>query len=121
MFGRGQPGTISGIPKFSDTASQPRTTAPDTHDMVVIHRIFRRGFPELATLVRGVRPRDAARADAIAPHLEFLLDGLHHHHTAEDKNIWPLLLERTPEAAHEVIARMPGDHDAVDAHVARIR
>jgi iron-sulfur cluster repair protein YtfE (RIC family) len=121
MCGGGRVGDHAGMTKLSDTASHQRTTGPDTHDMVVIHRIFRRGFPELAALVHAVPPGDTARAGAVAPQLEFLLNGLHHHHTAEDTTIWPRLLERAPEAAHEVIARMPSDHDAVDVQVTRIR
>jgi hemerythrin-like domain-containing protein len=107
--------------KFTDTASDYETAGPDTHDMVVIHRIFRRGFPEMAALVRAVPPGDAARADAIGRHIEFLLNGLHFHHAAEDKDIWPRLLDRAPESAHEVIGRMPAAHEAVDAQVEGIR
>lgn len=121
MCGGGRVGDHDGMTKISDTASHQRTTRPDTHDMVVIHRIFRRGFHELAALVRAVPPGDTARAGAVASHLDFLLNGLHHHHTTEDRNIWPRLLERTPEAAHEVIAAMSSDHDAVDVQVTRVR
>jgi hypothetical protein len=107
--------------KLTESPTGSRGAAPDTHDMVVIHRIFRRGFPELAALVRTVPPGDAARAAAIAPHLEFLIGGLHHHHAAEDAQLWPRLLERAPAEAHAVIEKMPADHHAIDTQVGQIR
>ena len=58
---------------------------PNTQEMVVIHRIFRRGFAQLADLARRVPAHDTAWAGAVAAHAEFLLNGLHHHHTAEDE------------------------------------
>jgi len=94
--------------------------SPNTQEMVVIHRIFRRGFPKLADLARRVPAHDTAWAGAVAAHAEFLLNGLHHHHTAEDEHLWPLLLERTqPDAL--LVARMEDQHAVVATHVARIR
>jgi hypothetical protein len=93
---------------------------PDTQEMVVIHRIFRRGFAGLADLARRVPAHDTAWAGAVAAHTEFLLDGLHHHHTAEDEHLWPLLLDRTqPDAL--LVARMEDQHALVATHVVRIR
>jgi hypothetical protein len=52
--------------------------------------------------------------------VEFLLGGLHHHHTAEDEHLWPLLLDRTqPDAL--LVARMEDQHAVIAEHVARIR
>jgi len=102
---------------MSATAVRER---PDTQEMVVIHRIFRRGFTRLADLARQVPPHDTEWADAVAAHAEFLLDGLRHHHTAEDEHLWPRLLERThPDAA--LVARMEDQHAVVATHVARVR
>ena len=53
-------------------------------EMPIIHRIFRRQFAEVRTLVQEVPAADAARVGAVADHLGFLLDGLHMHHTTED-------------------------------------
>ena len=83
-----------------------------TEEMAVIHRIFRRGFPMIAQLVREVPTGDTARAGQVAAHLDFLLNGLHNHHTGEDENIWPRLLDRAaPEAA--LITRMEQQHERV--------
>jgi hemerythrin-like domain-containing protein len=93
---------------------------PDTHEMVVIHRIFRRGFPMLAERVRRVPARDARRAAPIAAHIDFMINGLHHHHTAEDDHLWPRLLARAvPDA--DVVARMADQHKVVDGHVEHAR
>jgi len=91
-----------------------------TEEMAVIHRIFRRGFPEIARLVRRTPPSATARAGAIAAHLDFLLNGLHNHHTGEDENIWPLLLERAAPQA-ELIDRMEKQHATVAEKSARVR
>lgn len=75
---------------------------PDTHDMVVIHRIFRRGFPELSALVRDVPRGESDRANAVANHVEFLLNGLEYHHRAEDDHLWPRLLDRVDGRRHDI-------------------
>lgn len=91
-----------------------------TDDMVVVHRIFRHGFGELADLVRSTPAGDTGRAALVAGYADFLLGGLHHHHRAEDELIWPRLLERaTPEA--DLVARMREQHEAVAARVAEVR
>ena len=46
-------------------------------------------------MVPEVPPSDTTRVAAVADHLDFLLDGLHMHHTTEDDLIWPKLLQRT--------------------------
>lgn len=91
-----------------------------TEEMAVIHRIFRRGFPMMAELVRQTSPGDTTRAEPIAVHLDFLLNGLHNHHTGEDANIWPRLLERAEPQA-ELITRMEKQHEVVAERSSRVR
>ncbi|NED97451.1 nitroreductase family deazaflavin-dependent oxidoreductase [Phytoactinopolyspora alkaliphila] len=98
------------------TAHQPART----EEMAVVHRVFRQGFPMVAELVRGTPPGATARSEPIAAHLDFLLRGIHHHHTGEDTNIWPLLLERAAPQA-ELIDRMEAQHAVVDDRSARVR
>lgn len=94
-------------------------TLTDVHDMVVVHRAFRREFGLLPGLVRAVRPGDTVRAGVVAGHARMILKGLHLHHTAEDDLLWPKLLERAaPEAA--LIARMEGQHEQVEHHLDRL-
>ena len=87
---------------------------PDTHDMFVVHRVFRREAALMPRLVRQARPGDAARAAQVADHFRGYALGLHHHHTAEDELIWPLLLARVDLEA-ELVLRMEEQHERVAA------
>jgi hypothetical protein len=93
---------------------------PDTDDMLVIHRIFRRGFTELATLVAQVPPGDTGWAASVADHIDFMLNGLHNHHTAEDEHLWPLLLDRAKSEAL-LVGSMADQHTTIVGHTDRIR
>ncbi|WP_328619265.1 hemerythrin domain-containing protein [Streptomyces sp. NBC_00354] len=80
-----------------------------THDMVVVHRMFRREFREAAGRVRGVRHGSRAQVRLVADRLALLLDTLHHHHEGEDRLLWPKLAERA--SGHgELWKRMQGQH-----------
>jgi hemerythrin-like domain-containing protein len=88
--------------------------------MAVIHRIFRRGFPLIADLVRRTPRGNTERSEPIAQHLDFLLAGLHNHHSGEDAHIWPRLLER--DALHvELVTRMELQHEVVAERSQRVR
>ncbi len=71
------------------------TDVPDTHDMVVIHRIFRREFHLLAEVVGRTAAGDIRRVVPVAEHLEFCLAALCYHHSTEDEYLWPLLVKRS--------------------------
>jgi hemerythrin-like domain-containing protein len=98
----------------------PQPTEPNTHEMVVIHRIFRREFPLLAGAVRRTPNSDARRAAPIADHIEFCLTSLHNHHSAEDEYLWPKLLERARPHA-DLVHRMEAQHQAVAARSEQAR
>jgi len=97
---------------MSAPAGVPADAPARTEEMAVIHRIFRHGFPMMAELVRRTPAGDTARSEPVAAHLEFLLNSLHNHHTGEDENIWPRLLERAAPKA-EMITRMETQHQVV--------
>jgi hemerythrin-like domain-containing protein len=87
---------------------------PDTHDMIVVHRVFRRESDLMPRLIRTVRDGDTGRARVLADAFGDYQLGLHMHHSGEDELVWPLLLARVDleadlvlrmEAQHEVIAR----------------
>ena len=87
---------------------------PDTHDMIVVHRIFRRESNLMPRLIQAVPDGDTGRAQVLADTFGDYQTGLHFHHSAEDELVWPLLLARIDleadmvlrmEAQHEVIAR----------------
>lgn len=91
----------------------------DVHDMVVVHRAFRRELALAPRLVREVAPGDVARAAVIAKHIRLALTGLHLHHTGEDLLLWPKLLDRAAPSA-DLIHRMEEQHHRVEDVVERL-
>ncbi|MFJ7586794.1 hemerythrin domain-containing protein [Streptomyces sp. NPDC097617] len=98
----------------------PSTTPerPHTHEMVVVHRVFRRESALLPRLVRAVPDGGTARAAEVGTHLAEYMAGLHHHHIVEDETIWPLLRERA--ADQELVARMEEQHAGIDTCTATV-
>ncbi len=94
-------------------------TLTDVHDMVVVHRAFRREFTLVPRLVREVAAGDTARAAVLAGHTRMLLKGLHLHHTSEDELLWPKLLDRCPPDA-SLVERMEAQHEVVAAAIERL-
>ncbi len=62
--------------------------------MVLVHKVFRREFGMLPTLIAGVEPDDTARAAMIAGHAYELMTALRRHHDAERELLWRRLRER---------------------------
>jgi hemerythrin-like domain-containing protein len=96
------------------------STGPAAREMPIIHRIFRRHFAESRALVLQAPAAGATRVGSVADHLEFLLDGLHMHHTTEDDLIWPKLLDRARLEA-PLVERMEEQHQQIDAAVGEVR
>jgi hemerythrin-like domain-containing protein len=100
---------------MSTTITPAVTERPNVHEMVMIHKVFRRIFAALPGLVLTVPAGDRARADVVVAHWDEVADGLHHHHTHEDELLWPKLLDRVTldrglvlraEEQHERIAEL---------------
>ncbi|THA40280.1 hemerythrin domain-containing protein [Streptomyces sp. A1547] len=89
-----------------------------THDMVVVHRMFRREFREAAARVRGVRHGSRAQVRLVADRVALLLDTLHHHHEVEARLLWPKLAERAPGQS-ELWKRMQVQHADLAARLER--
>jgi hemerythrin-like domain-containing protein len=98
---------------MTSTSKNLTYTPTDVHDMVVVHRVFRRELALIPRLVREVQTADTARAAVLARHARLVLTGLHLHHTGEDELLWPLLLERAAPS-EELIHRMEVQHDRVE-------
>ncbi|MGW3413045.1 hemerythrin domain-containing protein [Streptomyces sp. NPDC000888] len=96
------------------------TVKPDVHDMVVVHRTFRKSCAELPDLVRGLRPGDTARSALVVDAVRFMLMGLEAHHVSEDEFLWPRLAARTAVRA-EAIARMEEQHHRLEELVMQVR
>ena len=92
---------------------------PDVHEMVVVHRAFRRESAAAAGLIRATPEGDIRRAKLVADHLRLCMAGLEMHHTGEDIVLWPLLLERAAPSTG-LVETMQAQHHAVDEHVEAI-
>jgi hemerythrin-like domain-containing protein len=96
------------------------TTAPvDTWEMVLVHRVFRREFRILPALIRAVPPGDTGRAEIIGAHLANVAGALHHHHTAEDELLWPVMLDRVGVRA-DLVHRMEAQHERLAGLLTRV-
>ena len=58
-------------------------------EMAMVHRMFRREFLLAPEVVQRVGAGDVRRAHTVAGHLRFISATLHHHHSGEDRYIWP--------------------------------
>ena len=91
---------------------------PDTHEMVVIHRAFRRESRLLGELIAGVPDGDTERATVLARHLTWYQAGLTNHHHGEDELLWPILHERAG-VDEVIVTRMERQHTQVADTLAR--
>jgi hemerythrin-like domain-containing protein len=92
----------------------------DVRDMYLIHTTLRRELKLGALQVRNVAEGDVERAAVLLEHLRLIDAVLHHHHDSEDRMVWPLLLERTPDVAGALVPLMEEQHQAIDAALAEV-
>jgi hemerythrin-like domain-containing protein len=85
---------------------------PETAQMVVIHKLFRREFRLLPAAIAAVADGDITAAKPLAAHAQLMLALLHEHHESEDELIWPLLHARVP-IEDELIETMERQHQTV--------
>ena len=90
--------------------------------LLLAHRAMLRDLDRLAGLTADLAAGGrlpGKRAAAIAAYLEDLCDSIHHHHSAEDEVLWPVL-ERSA-GAHVDLTELSDDHAVLDPRLARIR
>jgi hemerythrin-like domain-containing protein len=92
----------------------------DTSDMNAVHSLFRREHRLAGDVVGRVASGDTARAAVVADHIDFVNTFLHHHHTAEDRYLWPLLLARVPDDLAPIVHLMESQHETVDTSLQQI-
>jgi hypothetical protein len=95
----------------------------DTREMITIHHVIRSEFALAAGDIRSSVPGDRRRSRAVGEHLALLNHFLHDHHTAEDVELWPLLVQRVPTELEPVVHLMEAQHHRVDEllqHIARV-
>ncbi|MFG1708373.1 hemerythrin domain-containing protein [Nonomuraea sp. M3C6] len=90
--------------------------APNLLAMRINHRAMRADTRKLATVVNeiaaGEQQAGSARHAAIHAFARDLCEGIHHHHTAEDEVLWPIIVR---SAGAEVdLSDLTDDHAALD-------
>jgi hemerythrin-like domain-containing protein len=90
----------------------------DTHDMVLVHRVFGREFRLLADIVEVTSPGDAEQVTRVSEHAREMLTALHHHHVSEDELVWPRLHSGQVDSA--LVERMRTQHEEIDAVMRRV-
>jgi hemerythrin-like domain-containing protein len=88
--------------------------------MYAVHTLFRREFSLMPALVRGVAARDKERSEIVADHILLMNTVLHHHHRAEDKHLWPRLLDRGSKDVASVVHVMEGQHENLETMIAEV-
>jgi hemerythrin-like domain-containing protein len=92
-----------------------QTKLCDTHDMVVVHRVFRREFGLMPAMLATVEAGSVQRSAVVGAHAAEVLSTLHHHHSTEDELLWPRL-NRAAALPRDELDRMEHQH----AEIARI-
>jgi iron-sulfur cluster repair protein YtfE (RIC family) len=95
------------------------TAVPDTGEMVIVHRVFRREFRLLPDLIGHAAVGDTGRAAVLAEHLGDVVTALHHHHEGEDDLLWPPLLAQASLEA-DLIHRMEYQHASLSTALDQI-
>ena len=90
----------------------------DMAPMYVIHHAFRRDLRDFVAAAAATPTTDHRTWRLLAARWQFFATVLHKHHTAEDTEIWPVLLERVT-AAHDAQAlatmqAMEDEHAEID-------
>jgi hemerythrin-like domain-containing protein len=94
------------------TAAHPGPV--DMTMMYVMHHAFRRDLAVLSAAASVTPASDRRAWGALADRWALFAEALHHHHTGEDRGLWPRLLAvATPDEA-EVLEAMEAEHEAID-------
>lgn len=97
---------------------QAGSQLPFTHEMVVVHKLFRREFGQGPGWVRRVDAGDTDQAQLVYTHLQKDFDLLHHHHEGEDLELWPRLRERATDHL-DLLDAMQDQHRGIDPALAK--
>jgi hemerythrin-like domain-containing protein len=106
------------LPGQAHTAEGPL----DMSGMYVMHHAFRRDLDRLAEAVRATPLEDREVWRALADRWRRFAMVLHHHHSTEDADIWPLVLAHADVAgdvrARQTLDAMAAEHGAIDPQLA---
>lgn len=90
----------------------------DTRNMGVVHSAMRRDLVRIRLLLADPSSEEPTTRERLGAHLAWFLDFLEHHHSAEDRLLWPFFRERGEAALADEMAR---EHVAVAPVMAALR
>ena len=109
------------LPRQAHTAEGPH----DQTGMYVMHHALRRDFARFSAAVEGTPVAEHDVWIALERRWDAMADVLHHHHSAEDAELWPLLQRHAEAAGDEadlrLLADMEGEHADIDPALANVR
>jgi hypothetical protein len=94
--------------------------ATDLAEMLAIHDCLRHEFARMPLTVKAVPEGGSVRAGVLGEHILLMLSVLQAHEEAEDVLLWPLLVDRAPEAAGLVETQLL-EHQAMSGLADTIR
>jgi iron-sulfur cluster repair protein YtfE (RIC family) len=109
------------LPRQAYTAEGPH----DQTGMYLMHHALRRDFVSFLAAVQNTPIAEQDVWTALEQRWLMTADVLHHHHSAEDDELWPLLVRHAEEAGSEedlrVLSDMEAEHDRIDPALATCR
>ena len=101
----------------------PGDPAPDLLHLRIAHRMVRRDLERLTALAQevaaGSQHLDRRRATALARYVDKAMTSIHHHHSAEDEVLWPVVVASCHGAVD--LDELSDDHAALDPHLRLVR
>jgi hemerythrin-like domain-containing protein len=91
----------------------------DTRDMVIVHDALRRDLGRARAAIGGSAAVPDSQRRALAGHLRWMMDFLHHHHQGEDRGLWPRVRAKNPESG-VLLDAMEAAHRSVDPRVTKL-
>lgn len=109
------------LPRQAHTAEGPH----DQTGMYVMHHALRRDFVRFTAAVESTPVSERDVWVALERRWVAMADVLHHHHSAEDAHLWPLLLSHAEADGDEegvaLLADMEAEHADVDPALHHVR
>src|SRR3954453_23942503 len=99
----------------AETTATQSAPQPDLSGFLIAHSGMRQEFGLLAAAAR--EHMGPERRQLWESQVALVLDVLHHHHTAEDDTLWPMLRARAPEAV-PTLDRLEAEHAPTNPLVA---
>ena len=116
---------MNAVTTYPDQLMLPgQTAAPggpaDMTMMYVMHHAFRRDLNRFVSAVAETPLEDRETWKALAARWDRFFTILHHHHSVEDRFIWPFLMQRADAGEREILEAMEEEHSHIDPLLASV-